>query len=78
MNNRTLAHIFSEVSAEDFAIMIKNNLDQAGLVIVPKEPTKAMHLAARSANVGPRSTVHNYIYKAMIEAVDYDSAKGDE
>lgn len=31
-------------------------------------PTREMHLAGAAANVGPRSTSHGYIYKAMIDA----------
>lgn len=39
-----------------------------GFALVPIEPTDAMLIAGRSANVGPRSSVHGYIYKAMINA----------
>ena len=38
-----------------------------GFVVVPKEPTKAMLIAADNCEIDGKVTAHN-IYKAMIEA----------
>jgi hypothetical protein len=37
-----------------------------GYKLVPINPTDEMHMAGRNANVGPRSTVHNYIWNEMV------------
>lgn len=39
-----------------------------GWQLVPVEPTDDMLMEGRNANVGPRSTVHNYLYTAMLAA----------
>ena len=40
---------------------------QEGFVVVPKEPTKAMLIAADNCEIDGKVTAHN-IYQAMIEA----------
>jgi len=39
-----------------------------------KDPTFDMLVAGKAANAGPRSSLHGYIYEAMIEAAMKESA----
>ena len=48
-------------------IFTKAQLVPEGFVVVPKEPTKSMLIAADNCEIGGKVTAHN-IYKAMIEA----------
>lgn len=61
--NYTSLDGYSYVGAES----VIRTLEHAGYAIVPVEPTKEMLKAGISANVGPRISVHGYIYKAMIK-----------
>lgn len=47
-------------------------IGQAGYAVVPVEPTKEMLKAGMSANVGPRISVHSYIYEAMTQQAKED------
>ena len=45
-----------------------------GFVVVPKEPTKAMLIAADNCEIDGKVTAHN-IYKAMLEAQEQTNDK---
>lgn len=64
----TLAKMQHFGSLKDLEAAIRAYLDARGLVMVPRVGTPAMYRAGIEANVGPRSTVHGYIYEAMLAA----------
>jgi len=47
---------------------IQAYLKERGLVAVPLVATPEMYRAGICANAGPRSTIHGYIYEAMLAA----------
>jgi hypothetical protein len=49
-------------------------LDTADMVVVPKEPTSEQKQAGHEVNVGPRSSVYTYIYRAMLSASPHPTA----